>query len=1281
MLTRRRLTDEKLPGKRPARETASAARPTTVHVGRRQTPTVHVGTRRVVVGRREPPPVLIGRRETPPVLVGRRQPTPVLIGRREPPAVHVGRREPTPVHTAMRRPPVPVALPDPRGVFRPELYNPAPGPLFLNGPAAAARRTYEQFVGPSRRRPNPARADAAEPGFFRGMWSRLREEGRRMGEHDQADYAAGIPVIGPLAQLAGAAIPGDDVFDQGRRAINRGLHNTGTAVATIGAQALPNWAGGERAREAMERELQNTAAAFPDGRRTVEHSGVVASKDARTAPYVSTPVELGINPRTGLPYTPEQVAREQEFRDDFGQFRRAVGVHWRAAQEDPSGALSWAYERTLESVPQMIVAGVLTRLGFPLTAYASVALPTIGGVVLEDSVDPETGEMRDLPLGEFIEDVGKGAVSAAIDQVPIADEVGRVAGALRRTGRLAPEAVNAAEASAGLAHRLARTTGATVANTFEEGGTEWLQSVIEGNSPDQQAQSLFLGGVAGLGARAPSLVAALPRPSPTGTAPALTAGADGVVAPVAFDPEQARPFRADVVPTAPAAAPAATAGRTADPYHMERADEGLVEALVRQEPPAARPAVPATGAQGPTAATPTQAQSLPAAIPQAAPTQTLPVQASDPGSGVAPPQAPPDPVESRRSARERMDAMLTAFGGDVRTALAAYHWGPENVGALLARTSERLGRPAAFEDVYGLLPAATRGHGRTVVADYRRAAETGAAAATGAPGRGPEAPGLPAGYPDGTPAGGPPAAVRPGAGPLREGPTDPAERVRLLLERAGLLGPGAGADRAPGVAGPGMAGPGAAPAGRGGGGTRGAGPVDPRYPNGRGPVGPVGRRGADGRAAADPTDPVERVRLLIARARALASGGPGVNPGAGRPGAAPAGRGAGGARGASRATNDVAATFGPGVEFSGGPGVYPGPSNPGTSGPGTSGPGASGPGASGPGAARLGDRNVFVTPADYDAAVRTLNRSLTLAAANPFADPEIWRSAVVLAAYALETGGRAFEAWAARMVEELGEAIRPHLARLYHHARAALEGVPVARRTPSWPPGFPRVIQQTTVAWLKRHPDYRAAKEDGDEAAAVRLVFDLFQGEVQQAKARALAARYPSALVVPIRKEGGKNALPGAYATYLTRITRLKLEGRIVQVGSAGRTGKNMRERFARRPAFAGPVEPGRTYILVDDVVAAGGTAADLRAYIEERGGRVVAVSALAVSLYGHQIAILPQTLQALHEKFGQRPLEAFLDEYGLYGGNAGALTEREARALLLHPSLDVPLFDPPAGG
>jgi hypothetical protein len=219
-----------------------------------------------------------------------------------------------------------------------------------------------------------------------------------------------------------------------------------------------------------------------------------------------------------------------------------------------------------------------------------------------------------------------------------------------------------------------------------------------------------------------------------------------------------------------------------------------------------------------------------------------------------------------------------------------------------------------------------------------------------------------------------------------------------------------------------------------------------------------------------------------------------------------------------------------------------------------------------------------------------------------------------------------------------------------------------------WPQDFPKVLAMSTAAAVIAHPQHKAAKA-GDVAAAVQVVADLGKPD----RALALAQKYPNAIVVAVHAEeaSGRNKLPMVFAAWLEEIAGLQTNPNVVQATRAGRTGSDAWTRLAFRPEFDGPVEPGRDYILVDDIVTGGGTLSELRQYIEARGGRVVHTSTLGFAQFSTNLALTENTRLALVEKFGDSALRDFCKEHNLYGGEWAALTESEARTLLRAGSLN----------
>jgi hypothetical protein len=232
-----------------------------------------------------------------------------------------------------------------------------------------------------------------------------------------------------------------------------------------------------------------------------------------------------------------------------------------------------------------------------------------------------------------------------------------------------------------------------------------------------------------------------------------------------------------------------------------------------------------------------------------------------------------------------------------------------------------------------------------------------------------------------------------------------------------------------------------------------------------------------------------------------------------------------------------------------------------------------------------------------------------------------------------------------------------------------------------WPPRFPMVThfidRENSYAkpWtiLTSRRDYDAAKNRGDRAAALRLVRGFLDSPENTALLRSLKADFPGAVVVPVRsaEENGRNRIPETLAEYMAARAGFAVDTGIVQTNITGRTGSGVWHRFAFRPEFDGPVKPGRNYILADDVFTCGGSFGELRRHIGLRGGNVVRAAALSCGGYGDSLAVRPETLKRLLDRFGERNIYSFLKETNIYDGNCRALAEPEAAALGRAASLD----------
>jgi len=132
----------------------------------------------------------------------------------------------------------------------------------------------------------------------------------------------------------------------------------------------------------------------------------------------------------------------------------------------------------------------------------------------------------------------------------------------------------------------------------------------------------------------------------------------------------------------------------------------------------------------------------------------------------------------------------------------------------------------------------------------------------------------------------------------------------------------------------------------------------------------------------------------------------------------------------------------------------------------------------------------------------------------------------------------------------------------------------------AWPKNFSNVTALTTVAKMKSHPNYQAAKS-GNRDAAAKMVIDLMGGKEQQRKIKELGDKYPDAIVVGVHAEekDGRNAIPKGLSHYIAKVAGLEITDDIVQTEKVGRTGSDAMHRLAFRPKFDGEVKPGNIFL------------------------------------------------------------------------------------------------------
>jgi hypothetical protein len=125
--------------------------------------------------------------------------------------------------------------------------------------------------------------------------------------------------------------------------------------------------------------------------------------------------------------------------------------------------------------------------------------------------------------------------------------------------------------------------------------------------------------------------------------------------------------------------------------------------------------------------------------------------------------------------------------------------------------------------------------------------------------------------------------------------------------------------------------------------------------------------------------------------------------------------------------------------------------------------------------------------------------------------------------------------------------------------------------------------------------------------------------------------------------------------------------GEIVQTNKVGHTRAKTFQRLVTPPEFNGPVQPGGSYVLIDDHVGLGGTLANLRGHVEARGGRVIAMTTLTESREARRISLRPETLAVLRAGHGEELDQLWKSQFG-YG--IDCLTEVEAQNLCRQESI-----------
>ncbi|MFQ1928758.1 LPD38 domain-containing protein [Aeromonas veronii] len=245
------------------------------------------------------------------------------------------------------------------------------------------------------------------------------------------------------------------------------------------------------------------------------------------------------------------------------------------------------------------------------------------------------------------------------------------------------------------------------------------------------------------------------------------------------------------------------------------------------------------------------------------------------------------------------------------------------------------------------------------------------------------------------------------------------------------------------------------------------------------------------------------------------------------------------------------------------------------------------------------------------------------------------------------------------LIEGLGKKMkRPYASRI----GADGDGLWFSAERSPWKEGFPEVILHGRLGDATSHPDYEAAK-GGDDAAARRLVREVLSPDAIRQLKEVIGNREAIALGVHAEEAVSRNAIPQAMADLLGKVLGIEVSVDIVQAAKVGRTSQDGFGRLALQPGFDGKVRTDNSYLIMDDTLTQGGTLANLKGYIENRGGEVLAATALTGKQYSAKIAIDSSTLEQLREQYDGTGLEAWWQNRFGYGFDS--LTESEGRYIL----------------
>lgn len=225
---------------------------------------------------------------------------------------------------------------------------------------------------------------------------------------------------------------------------------------------------------------------------------------------------------------------------------------------------------------------------------------------------------------------------------------------------------------------------------------------------------------------------------------------------------------------------------------------------------------------------------------------------------------------------------------------------------------------------------------------------------------------------------------------------------------------------------------------------------------------------------------------------------------------------------------------------------------------------------------------------------------------------------------------------------------------------AKLVGVKLVPSRTAWGDFPDIVIAETDEKNFRQHPRYAEAKA-GNLDAAYDLIIDYLNEGFLRRVIHLMDNTKP--LIVSVHAVEGisTNVIPEVLAECLSGITGWPVDTRVVQLNRVGHTKSSGFHRLQTPALFGGEVVTGASYLLVDDFIGQGGTLANIRGYIENNGGKVIAAMVMAGKPYSSRLKLQQETLTQLRRQHGD--IEEEWHTVFSYGFDL--LTESEARYLI----------------